>query len=63
MSDPLTLANKQLATERVNSGLASVLYLAALRHVEGERDRARATAVRLEQLLAVASSEFEGVGL
>lgn len=40
------------ADARVQAGVAGALFEAALRHVEGERDRARAVAVRLEQELA-----------
>lgn len=37
--------------------LASLLYDAGIAHVVGERDRARATAVRLEQELALAETD------
>lgn len=40
--------------ERVQTDIAAELFRASLRQVEGERDRARATVVRLEQELAEA---------
>lgn len=40
--------------DAMHADIAGELYRSALRQVEGERDRARATAVRLEQELAEA---------
>lgn len=42
----------ELADLQMQASVATVLCEAALRHVEGERDRARALAVRLEQEIA-----------
>jgi hypothetical protein len=39
----------ELRYERDNAAAGAVMYEAALRHVEGERDRARSLAVLLEQ--------------
>ena len=48
---------RDLASELLAEQFMAVLYTSALRQVEGERDRARATAVRLEQDLADASTD------
>ncbi len=45
----LAAAREELLHERLATAAGSILFGAALRHVEGERDRARATAIRLEQ--------------
>lgn len=43
----------ELEGERAAEMFMTILYTSAIRHVEGERDRARALAVRLEQDLAL----------
>lgn len=55
----LDRARADLAAEQIATSAASLLYEASLRHVEGERDRARATAVRLEQDLALAATGIQ----
>jgi hypothetical protein len=52
-------ARAELASEQMATTAAAALYEAALRHVEGERDRARALAVRLEQDLALAATGIQ----
>jgi hypothetical protein len=51
----LAAAEAELAAERMAEQFAALLYTSALRHVEGERDRARALAVLLEADLALAT--------
>lgn len=49
----------ELDGERAAEQFMAVLYTSALRHVEGERDRARAVAVRLEQDVALAATGIQ----
>lgn len=53
LSVELAEVRAELEEERAAELFMTVLYASAIRHVEGERDRARALAVRLEQELAL----------
>lgn len=53
LQQELAEARADLEGEKAAELFMTILYTSAIRHVEGERDRARALAVRLEQDLAL----------